>query len=85
MPRQKQIGVLWMKESKRPDGSTLRYFSGYIDNGIHGDIPIVIFRIREKQSENAPDFRILLSQPVPQPQVSTEEEEPPITDEDIPF
>jgi hypothetical protein len=82
-PRSKQIGVLWLKEKKNNDGSTLRYFSGYIDNGIHGDIPIVIFRIRDKQNENGPDYNIVLSQPVPQQTVQQEETQE--EDEDIPF
>ena len=56
----KQVGVLWLREKENEDGSTLRYFSGYIDNGIHGNIPIVIFRIRDKQNPNGPDYRMLL-------------------------
>ena len=66
-PRSKQIGVLWLKEKKNDDGSKLGYMTGYIDNGIHGDIPIAIFRIRDKQNENGPDYRMVLSQPVTQP------------------
>ena len=81
---QKQIGVLWLKESKRNDGSTLRYFSGYIDNGIHGDIPIVIFRVQNKNSENGPDYNIVLSQPAPQ-QAQQKEEPEENPDDDIPF
>jgi hypothetical protein len=83
MAFQKQIGVLWLKEKKNDDGSKPGYMSGYIDNGIHGNIPIVIFRIRDKQNENGPDFRMILSQPAQQ----REEEEPPMQEEedDIPF
>lgn len=81
-PRSKQIGVLWIKEKKNDDGTKLGYMSGYIDNGIHGDIPIVIFRIREKSNANGPDFRMILSQPVEQ----REEQPPPEEEEeDIPF
>jgi hypothetical protein len=58
-------------------------FCATADNGIHGNIPIVIFRIRDKQNENGPDFRMILSQPAQQ----REEEEPPMQEEedDIPF
>ena len=82
MAYQKQIGVLWLKKKQNDDGTELTYLKGYIDNGIHGNIPIVIFRIREKHSENSPDFRMILSQPVQQQE---EEGEPPIEDDDIPF
>jgi hypothetical protein len=88
MAFQKQIGVLWLKEKQREDGTKFGYMTGYIDNGIHGNIPIVIFRIRDKQHENGPDYRMLLSQPVQQQGAAPpdgEEEQPPITDDDIPF
>lgn len=85
MPFQKQIGVLWLKTKRNDDGSELTYMRGYIDNGIHGNIPIVIFRIRNKQSENSPDYRMILSQHTQQSPQQQEEEEPPITDDDIPF
>jgi hypothetical protein len=83
MAFQKQIGALWLKEKQRDDGTKFGYMTGYIDNGIHGNIPIVIFRIRDKQNENGPDFRMILSQPAQQ----REEEEPPMQEEedDIPF
>jgi hypothetical protein len=58
---------------------------GYIDNGLHGNIPIVIFRVRNKHNENSPDYRMILSQPLPQPPQEQGEEEPPIEDDDIPF
>jgi hypothetical protein len=82
-PRSKQIGVLWLREKKDDDGTTLRYFSGYIDNGIHGDIPVAIFRIQEKANKNGPDYRMVLSQPAPQR--AEQEEEPPEEEDDIPF
>jgi hypothetical protein len=85
MAYQKQVGVLWRKKKTNTDGSELTYMKGYIDNGIHGNIPIVIFRIRDKQNENSPDYRIILSQPVPQATQERNEEEPPIEDDDIPF
>ena len=86
MPYQKQVGALWLKKKTNEDGSELTYMRGYIDNGIHGNIPIVIFRVRNKQNENSPDYRMILSQPIPQPPQEQGEEEPPIVDDDdIPF
>ena len=85
MAYQKQVGALWLKKKQREDGSELTYMRGYIDNGLHGNIPIVIFRVRNKQNENSPDYRMILSQPLPQPPQEHDEEEPPIEDEDVPF
>ena len=85
MAYQKQVGALWLKKKQNDDGSELTYMRGYIDNGLHGNIPIVIFRVRNKQNENSPDYRMILSQPIPQPPQEQGEEEPPIEDDDIPF
>jgi hypothetical protein len=85
MAYQKQVGALWLKKKQNEDGSELTYMRGYIDNGLHGNIPIVIFRVRNKQNENSPDYRMILSQPLPQPPQEQGEEEPPIEDDDVPF
>jgi hypothetical protein len=85
MAYQKQVGALWLKKKQNEDGSELTYMRGYIDNGLHGNIPIVIFRVRNKQNENSPDYRMILSQPLPQPPQEQGEEEPPIEDGDVPF
>jgi hypothetical protein len=85
MAYQKQVGALWLKKKQNEDGSELTYMRGYIDNGLHGNIPIVIFRVRNKQNENSPDYRMILSQPLPQPAQEQGEEEPPIEDDDVPF
>jgi hypothetical protein len=78
----KRIGVLWHKESR--DGK--KYLSGYIDNGIHGDIPIAVFRVTDKPTENSPDYVIVLSgqraKPSPAP---NGEEEPIAADDEVPF
>jgi hypothetical protein len=58
----KSMGVLWTK--KGPDGKP-RYFSGYVNCGILGDIAITIFKNRFKQKESDPDFNIVLSDPKP--------------------
>ena len=50
MAYQKQVGALWLKKKQNEDGSELTYMRGYIDNGLHRNIPIVIFRIRNKQT-----------------------------------
>ena len=85
MAYQKQVGALWLKKKRNEDGSELTYMRGYIDNGLHGNIPIVIFRVRNKQNENSPDYRMILSQPLPQPTQEHDAEEPPIEDDDVPF
>jgi hypothetical protein len=79
----KRIGVLWLKASK--EGR--KYLSGYIDNGIHGEIPIAIFRVNTKPTETSPDYVMLLSEPRSKPatEVNGEEEAPIVDDEEVPF
>jgi hypothetical protein len=79
----KRIGVLWLKEAK--DGR--KYLSGYIDNGIHGDIPIAIFRVNTKPTDISPDYVMLLSESrvKPAPEGTGEEEAPVVDDEEVPF
>jgi hypothetical protein len=60
MATSKTVGVLWLNQG--PDGKT-RHFSGYINGGILGDIPIAIFKNRYKHKESDPDFNIVLSEP----------------------
>ncbi len=79
MARSKRVGVLWLREKQMDDGSTLKYFSGYIDNGIHGDIPIAVFKTREKPGENSPDYHIVMSEPAP------EAAQPIDQDDEIPY
>ena len=47
----KNIGALWLKT--REDGT--EFFSGTINNGIHGDINIVVFKNEKKDSEKSPE------------------------------
>jgi len=47
----KNIGALWLKT--REDGT--KFFSGTINNGIHGDINIVVFKNEKKDSEKSPE------------------------------
>ena len=58
----KTMGVLWT--IKGPDGKP-RYFSGYINCGILGDIAITVFKNRYKNKESDPDFNIVLSESKP--------------------
>ena len=53
----KNIGALWLKT--REDGT--KFFSGTINNGIHGDINIMIFKNEKKESEKSPDYRIAMA------------------------
>ena len=66
----KTMGVLWT--IKGPDGKP-RYFSGYINCGILGDIAITVFKNRYKNKEGDPDFNIVLAHP----KASKEDEIPP--------
>ena len=78
----KRIGVLWLKESK--EGR--KYMSGYIDNGIQGDIPVAIFRATTKPTEISPDYVVVLSEPRPKPgpEANGEEEAQMVDEEAVP-
>jgi hypothetical protein len=41
--------------------------------------------LKNKQNENSPDYRMILSQPLPQPTQEHDEVEPEIEDDDVPF
>ena len=47
------------------------------------DIPVVIFKVEEKKSENSPDYQIIWSQP--KKQTDNTEQVPPPSNNDIPF
>ena len=53
----KQIGNLWARTSK----NEVPYFSGNIDLGILGEIPIVIFKRTKKEKETQSDWQIFLN------------------------
>ena len=53
----KQIGNLWARTSK----NEVPYFSGNIDLGILGEIPIVIFRRTKKEKDTQSDWQIFLN------------------------
>jgi hypothetical protein len=54
----KNIGVLWKKKNK--DNKV--FLSGILNNGIHGDIHIMIFaNDAEDRKEKSPDYRIVMS------------------------
>jgi hypothetical protein len=78
MATSKTVGVLWLNQGQ--DGKT-RYFSGYINGGILGDIPIAIFKNRYKNKESDPDFNIVLSQS----KHDADEVKGEIASEDVPF
>ena len=54
----RKIGALWSK--KTDDGRD--YFTGVISD-LRGEIQIVVFGNDKKESENQPDYDILLSEP----------------------
>ena len=53
----KKIGALWSKETTEG----LEYFTGVISD-LRGEIQIVVFKNDKKESENQPDYNILLSE-----------------------
>lgn len=59
----KQVGALWRHEKKAEGGEAATVFlTGVIDLGIHGEIPIVVFKNdKKKDGSKQPDYRILLS------------------------
>ena len=54
----KKIGALWSKTTSEGQ----EYFSGVISD-LRGEIQIVVFKNDKKESENQPDYDILLSEP----------------------
>jgi len=52
-----QIGSLWNRTAKE---SGLEYMSGTI-NDLHGQIKIAVFPVGEKEGENQPDWKIVVS------------------------
>jgi len=54
----KNVGVLWKKRGK--DNKV--FLSGILNNGIHGDINIMIFaNDSEERTEKSPDYRIVMA------------------------
>lgn len=63
-----EIGVLWTKQ-----GQSQKYLSGVLklkNFGIDKEINIVVFVNKNKQQDNHPDYRILLSKPKDAPAAS---------------
>ncbi len=61
--RSKQIGALWKHEAKSGDAGV--YLRGNLDLGALGQVPIAVFKNTRKEKENQPDYRIVLSEPIP--------------------
>lgn len=73
------IGALWLNESE----SGKKYMKGFIKTPML-DLPIVIFKVEEKKSDNSPDYQIIWSQP--KKQTNTDNQENPLSDDsNIPF
>jgi hypothetical protein len=76
----RQIGVLWAKQSK----TGTNYLSGTISLGVLGERNVVIFKSLDKRSEGSPDWIIYASTHQRQANgVNTEVQPDP--DDDIPF
>lgn len=59
--RLQQLGVLWQRKSDKGTN----YFTGVLNNGVHGEVQVVIFKINEdyKRGENSPDWTMYRSNP----------------------
>jgi hypothetical protein len=68
-----KLGALWIKKSKK--GNTFL-------SGVFGEQRVVIFKVREKRKDNAPDYEIFKSEPAPAARPAPK---PIITDDDLPF
>lgn len=58
MATNRKIGALWSRKTE--EGR--EFFTGVISD-LRGDIQIVVFQNDKKQSDNQPDYDILLSEP----------------------
>jgi uncharacterized protein (DUF736 family) len=77
------IGALWKKKSK----TGVVYLSGVLQKGQDGKkTPIVIFA-NKKAKDTHPDYRIFLSDPLPQSSEQSSDEAPEVevSIDDIPF
>ena len=57
----KTVGALWVREYER-DGQKRKMLSGEIDLGILGSVKIAVFKNDNKEKDNQPDYRIVLSE-----------------------
>ncbi len=57
----KQIGALWSKTYEQGGGDR-KYWSGVIDLGALGETNIAVFKNDQKEKDNHPDLRIVLSE-----------------------
>ena len=57
-----KVGALWLREATDKEGKPFKYFSGVIQT-LNGDAHIVVFRNRNKEKENHPDYLIYRSEP----------------------
>ncbi len=57
----KQIGALWSRTYEK-GGKDRKYWSGVIDMGALGEVNIAVFKNDQKEKDNHPDLRIVLSE-----------------------
>ena len=65
----KQIGAFWLRESKAGE----KYFSGVIDLGVYGEQKVAVFKNKNKEKENHPDYRMIISEPMEKVEDTPEE------------
>jgi hypothetical protein len=62
-----------------------RYFSGYVNCGILGEIAITIFKNRHKSKESDPDFNIVLADAKPVTVEVSNDVDTGADESDVPF
>lgn len=76
----KRVSGLWLRESK--GGS--KYMAGKTDEAIPPGSKLLIFKNERKETENQPDYQLMIADPGPQPDASGGQHKAPDADE-IPF
>jgi hypothetical protein len=81
MPRKSSVvGTLWIHVREDEDGNKSRYFTGYLNLGVLGQVEIAVFKNSFKKEGTHPDYNIVLSEPKKQKQEVEADD-----DSDIPF
>lgn len=77
----KKVGALWKKEGKKGT-----FLSGEIEIG-KGKVHILVFKNQDKESDNQPDYRIMLAEDDDEPRRGKPERQEKFqaSDEEVPF
>ena len=89
-----ELGVLWSRVSKGADKQ--KFLTGTLnlkELGFDRDVPVVVFKNKQKVKDTHPDLRIYLSEdkssgqkaPPKKEEPTTDAPTPPTSDDDVPF